>query len=128
MSFAVLRSGKEGAFFGLCAGFFSDLSCGAFFGRRMILGFLTGYLAGKPFKGCFLKDGFLPYALAGAFVFANQCADYFYRAFFQNVPFGFNFAYIFFAVMCAVYSAVFAMPVYKLARFINLRLEEYENR
>ena len=125
VSYGMLRGEVEGALFGLAAGFLMDIFGGEYMGVYALMGFLVGYVSGKPFKDFFKDNYFLPFFVVLAITVVYQYALYVINFMFRGqLDFWFYTRAIIFPK--TVYTAALAIPLYGLLHFINKRVEEYE--
>jgi len=125
VSYAILRREIEGALFGMFVGFMQDASGGMFIGIFALLGFVTGYVCGKPFKNFFKDNYFLPFAVVILASLAHQLALYITTILFTGQV---NFFFYARTIILpkTVYTALLAIPLYAFLHFINSRLERHE--
>lgn len=126
VSYGILRGDVEGAIFGLFAGLTHDLFGGHVIGLHAMLGMLTGYLAGKPFKDYFKDNFFLPFGIV-------IVASLFYQVLFFIFNFllggGWNIWFYFRTIILptTIYTVSVAIPLYSLMFVINSKIEHIEN-
>ena len=125
VSYAILRREISGALFGMFAGFVQDASGGMFIGIFALLGFITGYVCGKPFKNFFKNNYFLPFAIVVIAGLANQLALYIATILFTGQVNFFHYARTI-ILPKTIYTASLAIPLYAFMHFINTRLERHE--
>jgi len=126
VSYGILRGDVEGAIFGFFAGLTHDLFGGHFVGLYAMLGMLTGYVAGKPFKDYFKDNYFLPFMLVVGATFSYQILFFFITLIIRGrLDFWFYFSSIIFPK--TIYTASVAIPLYSLMFVLNSRIEEYEH-
>ena len=127
VSYGILRGDIEGAIFGFFAGLTHDLFGGQIVGIYAMLGFLTGFVAGKPFKDYFKDNYFLPFMIVVVAAISYQTLFFFFSFLVrQRMDFWFYFSTIIFPK--TIYTASVAIPLYSLMFLINSRLEEHEDR
>jgi rod shape-determining protein MreD len=125
VSYAMLRGDIEGAIFGFFAGLVQDASGGLFIGQFALLGFLTGYVCGKPFKDFFKDNYFLPFFVVLLVCFGYQFVVYVTSVMiFGHLDFGLYLRTI--ILPKTVYTASLAVPLYALLHLINSRIEKRE--
>ncbi|MCL1844629.1 MAG: rod shape-determining protein MreD [Defluviitaleaceae bacterium] len=124
VSYAILRGEIEGAIFGLGAGLVQDILGGVVIGFFALLGFLTGYLCGKPFRDFFKDNYFLPFLVVIAAAFVYQFAVYVATVMFTHADFWFYFRTVIFPK--TIYTASLSVPIYFFVHFVNGRLERYK--
>lgn len=127
VSYAMLRGEIEGALFGLAAGFMLDLFTGVHIGFYALIGFVVGYVSGKPFRS-FFKDNYFPaFFIVIIMAVATQLAIYIGQfLFFGAVNFWF---YVYSIILPkTVYTAALAIPLYSLMHVANARLEAFEKK
>jgi len=127
VSYAILRGDIEGALFGMFTGFVQDITSGFFVGLFALLGFLTGYVCGKPFKDFFKDNYFLPFAII---IFASIV--YQFVLYVTSVMFlgQLDFWHYLRTIILpkTIYTVSFAIPLYSLMHFINARIEKHESK
>ena len=124
VSYAILRGDIEGSIVGFFAGLLIDVFFGVL-GMSAMLYFLIGFVAGKPFRDFFRENYFLPLLLAAAASLIYESATYFFTYLFMGQT---DFLYYFNRKIlpAALYSMIFAIPVYRLIYFINNKIEILE--
>jgi len=127
VSYAILRGEIEGALFGLFAGLVQDVSGGFFIGVFALLGFVTGYVCGKPFKDFFKDNYFLPFAIVVIVSLVYQFVLYVTTVMFTGQL---EFFYYFRTIILpkTIYTASLSIPLYSLLHYINIRVERHEKR
>jgi len=126
VSYSILRGDVEGAIFGFFSGLTHDLFGGHFIGLYAMLGMLTGYIVGKPFKDYFKDNYFLPFMVVIAATFAYQMLFFFANfLIWGRIDFWFYFTSIIFPK--TIYTASIAIPLYSLMFVINSKIEDYEH-
>ena len=125
VSYAILRGEVEGALFGLFTGLVQDISSGFFIGIFALLGFVTGYVCGKPFKDFFKDNYFLPFAIVVAASLVYQFALYVTTVMFTGQL---EFFHYFRTIILpkTIYTASLSIPLYSLLHLINARLKRHE--
>ena len=125
VSYAILRREVEGALFGMFAGFVQDAGGGMFIGIFALLGFVIGYVCGKPFKNFFKDNYFLPFAIVVIASLAHQFALYIATILFTGQI---NFLHYARTIILpkTIYTASLSIPIYAFLHFINARLERHE--
>ena len=124
-SYAILRGDIEGAIFGFFAGLVQDAMGGLFLGLFALLGFLTGYVCGKPFRDFFKDNYFLPFFVIIVVSLVYQFVLYVGTILvFGQLDFWFYFRSI--ILPKTIYTASLSVPVYALLHFINSKIERYE--
>ena len=127
VSYSILRGEVEGALFGLFTGLVQDISSGLFVGVFALLGFVTGYVCGKPFKDFFKNNYFLPFAVVVVVSFAYQLAVYVTTVMLTGqLEFWHYFSTI--IVPKAIYTASLSIPLYSFMHWVNTRLKRHEAR
>ncbi len=125
--YAILRGDVEGSIIGFCTGFLHDMYFGKIIGLHALLGLLTGYFCGKPFKDFYNENYLLPIVLTGISSLLYETAFYITNFFFMaRMDFLFYFERIIFPG--SVYNIVFCVPIYMLMYTINRDLESYERK
>ncbi|MCL2218136.1 MAG: rod shape-determining protein MreD [Defluviitaleaceae bacterium] len=125
VSYGILRDEIEGAFFGFFAGLAHDMLSGVVIGLFALLGFLTGYVCGKPFKNFFKDNYFLPFFVVIAVSLVYQFALYVFTILFTGQ---FEFWHYFTTIILpkTIYTASLSIPLYSFLYFINTRIERHE--
>jgi rod shape-determining protein MreD len=125
VSYAILRGDIEGAAVGFFAGLVQDIYFGELIGVSAMLGFLLGFVCGKPFKDFFRENDWLPLILSFASLLAYGFCYYVFTYLFRGET---DFLYYFNRKILpeAVYSVVLVLPVYRLVYFLNSKLEMRE--
>ena len=125
VSYGILRGDIEGAIFGFFAGLTHDLFGGHFIGLYAMLGMLTGFVAGKPFKDYFKDNYFLPFMIVVGATLSYQVLIFFTSFLFRGrLDFWFYFSTIIFPK--TIYTASIAIPLYSLMFVINNKIEDFE--
>ena len=125
VSYAILRREIEGALFGMFVGFVQDAASGMFIGIFAMLGFVIGYVCGKPFKNFFKDNYFLPFFIVVLASLAHQFALYIATVLFTGQVNFFHYARTI-ILPKTIYTASLSVPIYAFLHFINLRLERRE--
>jgi len=122
VSYAVLRGDVEGAIAGFFAGLLTDVMYMDFIGMHALLFGLTGFLSAKIFKD-FFKDSFLlPVLLILIVMPAYEIVFYLANLIFVgNIGSFWNYLLIF-ILPGTIYTALFAIPVYRIIFAVNKRL------
>ena len=125
VSYAILRGDIEGALFGLFAGFVQDINGGMFIGIFAMLGFVTGYVCGKPFRDFFKDNYFLPF-----FIVVIVCLVYQFALYVTTILFTGQLEFWHYArtiiLPKTIYTASLSIPLYSLLHLINARVERHE--
>ena len=125
VSYAILRGDIEGALFGFFAGLVQDLLGGSVIGHFALLGFLTGYVCGKPFRDFFKDNYFLPFFVVIGASVVYQFALYVSSAMFlAQADFWFYFRSI--ILPKTIYTASLSVPLYSFLYFISERIKRFE--
>jgi len=127
VSYAILRREIEGALFGMFVGFVQDAGSGMFIGVFALLGFVTGYVCGKPFKTFFKDNYFLPFAIVVFASLTHQFALYTFTILFTGQIEFWHYARTI-ILPKTVYTASLSIPLYWLLHFVNVRVERHERR
>lgn len=123
--YAILRGDIEGAIFGLCAGFVQDMMAGTFLGFFALLGFLTGYVCGKPFRDFFKDNYFLPFVIVVVISIVYQLIVFVTtQLIFGRLDFWFYARTI--ILPKTIYTASLSIPLYSFLHYINAKLEHRE--
>ena len=126
VSYGILRGDVEGAIFGFFSGLTHDIFGGHFVGLHAMLGMLTGFVAGKPFKDYFKDNYFLPFMIVVAATLSYQVLIFFTSFLIRGrLEFWFYFTTI--ILPKTIYTASIALPLYSLMFVINSRIEDYEH-
>jgi len=125
--YGILRGDIEGAVFGFFAGLAHDVLGGLVIGVYALLGFLSGYVSGKPFKDFFKHNYFLPFLIVVFISFIYQFVLYFTTIMVAGQLEFWHYAGTI-ILPKTIYTAIFAIPIYSLMHFINAKLEKYEER
>jgi rod shape-determining protein MreD len=123
--YAWLRDDIEGCFLGFFAGLLRDVFFGRFLGFFALLGALTGFLCGKPFKSFFRHNYGIPVAMTAAAVFA--CGFIFYLTHFlvlARMDFGRYMTRIILPEV--LYTTVISAAVFAGLYQVNKALERWE--
>ena len=122
VSYAILRGEIEGAIFGFFTGLVHDIMGGMVIGFFALLGLLTGYICGKPFRDFFKDNYFLPFFVVVVACVAYQIAIYAAtQMIFGRLEFWTYAGSI--ILPKTIYTASLSVPLYSLLHFINARLE-----
>jgi rod shape-determining protein MreD len=125
VGYGVLRGDVEGAIFGFCCGLAHDLFGGYYIGLFAMLGMLTGFVCGKPFKDFFHDNALLPFIVVPlasvAYQFVLYCAEFLFTGRSSLLLYT---GYV--IIPKTIYTTAFAIPVYSLLYVINGKLERYE--
>jgi rod shape-determining protein MreD len=127
VSYAILRGEIEGALFGLFAGLVHDISGGFIVGVHALLGFVTGYVCGKPFKNFFKDNYFLPLAVVVIISLVYQFTFYVITIMFTGQLEFFHYLRTI-ILPKTIYTASLSIPIYSLLHFINKKLERHETK
>jgi rod shape-determining protein MreD len=125
ISIAILRGEIEGAIFGFCAGLFQDIMGAGVIGIFALLGFLTGYFCGRPFRDFFKDNYFLPFFM----VLGVSAAYQFVYFIGTQLIFGHTDIWVYLSRIIlprTIYTASAAIPIYFLIHVINKRLSRRE--
>ena len=125
VSYGILRGDIEGAIFGLLAGLVTDLLSGFTIGIFALLGFLTGYVCGKPFRDFFKDNYFLPFLIVLVVSVFYQIALYIMTVMFTGQMDIFHYTRTI-ILPRTVYTASLSIPLYSFMHFVNVRLERHE--
>jgi rod shape-determining protein MreD len=125
VSYAILRGDIEGGIFGFAAGIVQDALGGTVLGFYALLGFLTGFVCGKPFRDFFKDNYFLPF-----FVVIGMCVVYQFVIYVSTVMFSgqADFWFYFRAILLpkTIYTASLSVPLYAFLYFLNYKIEQLE--
>ncbi len=125
VTYAMLRGDIEGAILGFFAGLLQDIMFGRVVGLYALLGLLTGFVCGKPFKDFYRENYMIPIVLVGIATMGYELMFYFFYFLFQGkVDLLVYFGRI--ILPEAVYTVVVTIPLYRLMYAINKRLELHE--
>jgi rod shape-determining protein MreD len=125
VSYGILRGDVEGALFGFACGLMFDIFGGYYIGLYAMLGMLTGYVCGKPFKDFFHDNYFLPFFVVVFATIAYQFLFYCTAILFSG---SLDLFYYTRAIILpkTIYTASLAIPLYWLMHAVNGRVEYYE--
>lgn len=126
VSYGILRGDVEGAIFGFFVGLTHDLFGGHVIGLHAMLGMLTGYVAGKPFKDYFKDNYFLPFIIIVIATVSYQIL-FFFSSFLFRARLDFWFYLWAIIVPVTIYTAAIAVPLYSFMFMINSKIETFEN-
>jgi len=125
VSYAILRGDIEGALFGFFTGLVHDMLAAMFIGVFALLGFLTGYVCGKPFRDFFKDNYFMPFFVVVAVSLVHQFGFYVMAIMLTGQL---DFSHYVRSIMLptTVYTATVAIPIYAVMHFINTRITRHE--
>jgi len=123
--YSILRGDFEGAIFGFFTGLLQDLFFGKYIGLYALLGLLTGFVCGKPFKNFYRENYLLPLLLTAFSVIGYEFLFYATNFLFRAKV---DWLYYLCRVILpeAVYTGLFSIPLYRLFYIVNSRLEKAE--
>lgn len=125
VSYAILRGDIEGAIVGFFSGLLHDIYFGNVIGVHALLGFVLGFICGKPFKNFFHDNDFLPLILVGTGTILYEFCYYFLTYLFSaNIDLAFYAQRI--ILPTTIYTIAFTIPVYRLVMLINKWLSNRE--
>ena len=124
VSYGILRGDVEGGIFGFSAGLMQDIFSGGPIGMFALIGFLIGYVSGKPFRDFFKDNYFLPFFIVLAAVLIKQLLIYLSFMFLGYLNFMFFARTI--ILPATIYTVSLSIPLYSLMHFINGRIERFE--
>ena len=126
VSYGILRGDVEGAIFGFSAGLLQDIFSGGPIGMFALMGFLIGYVSGKPFRDFFKDNYFLPFFIVLAAILIQQFAIYVSSFLFLG---HLNLALFSRIIIlpAVIYTASLSIPLYSLLHLINGRVEQWES-
>ena len=125
VSYGILKGDVDGAIFGFSAGLLQDIFSGGPIGMFALMGFLIGYVSGKPFRDFFKDNYFLPFFIVVVAVLAQQFTIYVSSFFFLgHLNIGFFARTI--ILPTTIYTASLSIPLYSLLHLINGRVERWE--
>ena len=124
--YGVLRGEIEGAIFGFSAGLLQDAFSGGPLGMFALMGFLIGYISGKPFRDFFKDNYFLPFFLVLAAIIVQQLVIYVSSFLIIGQL---NLAFFAYRIILptVIYTVSLSIPLYSLLHFINGRVERWES-
>jgi len=124
--YGILRGDVEGAIFGFCTGLVQDVFFGTAIGLFALIGFLVGYVSGKPFKDFFKDNYFLPFFIVLGAVLVQQLFIYItsYMFFGQLNIWLFTRMII---LPTTIYTVTLSIPLYILLHYINGKIERRAN-
>ncbi|MDR0273011.1 MAG: rod shape-determining protein MreD [Clostridiales bacterium] len=125
VSYAVIRGEIEGSIFGFFAGLVYDVLGGLVIGHFALLGFLTGYVCGKPFRDFFKDNYFLPFFVVIGVSFVYQFTVYISSIIFFGQP---DFWFYFRSIILpkTIYTASLSIPLYGFLYFINAKIVRWQ--
>ena len=124
-SFALMRGEKEGMLVGFACGLLSDVFFGSLLGYYALIYLFVGYITGIFHMMFYDADIKLPMAwIAVSDLLYGMCMYVFMFLLRSRFSFGYYCTHIILPEL--VYTVVFTIPVYRLLRFINGRLEKWE--
>ena len=125
VSYAIMRGEIEGALFGAASGFVLDVLSGVHIGLYTGMGFVVGYVSGKPFRNFFKDNYFLPFIIVTVMAVLYQLVLYIVQFMFVV---RIDFWFFMYAIVLpkTVYTAALAIPLYSVFHYANARLETYE--
>lgn len=125
VSYAILRGDVEGSLFGFVIGLMQDMFFGKYIGLYALLGAVTGFLCGLPFKNFFRENLFMPLTLTAIstvfYEFAFYVTNFLFRG---KLDFQYYAAKI--IVPELVYNIFLSFIVYSLLYAINRKIEDFE--
>jgi rod shape-determining protein MreD len=125
VSYGILRGDAEGGVFGFFAGLLQDIFFGKFLGLNALLGMLTGFFCGKPFKDFYSENYLIPLLLVPfASLFSGLVFFMAARLFSENGGFAFYFSKI--ILPETIYNAAACVPIYAALYAVNKNVENYE--
>ena len=126
VSYGVLRGDVEGAIFGFSAGLLQDIFSGGPIGMFALMGFLIGYVSGKPFRDFFKDNYFLPFFIVFVAILVQQFVIYISSFMFLG-----HLNLVLYArtiiLPTTIYTVSVSIPLYSLLHFINGRVERFES-
>ncbi len=125
VSYGRLRGDVEGGLFGFVSGLFMDVFYGRVIGMYALLGFISGYIAGKPFKGFYRRNFLTLVVLMGFMTFFYESLFYFMNFLFRGKLDLLYFMHSIIIPVC-VYNMLATMIIYPIFYNINRLLEMYE--
>ena len=123
--YAILRGDIEGALFGFFTGLVQDISGGFVIGVFALLGFVIGYICGKPFKNFFKDNYFLPFVIVVIASLVHQFGVYVLTIMFTGQLEFFHYLRTI-ILPSTIYTASLSIPIYAIMHFVNSRLEKHE--
>ncbi len=125
VTYALLRSDIEGAIVGFFAGLLQDILFGRVIGLYAALGFITGFLCGKPFKDFYRENYLIPMFFVGISCIAYEFVFYFLYFLFQGKI---DVFYYLGRIILpeSVYCIALTIPFYRIMYGINDKIEAHE--
>ncbi len=125
--YAILRGDVEGAIAGFFAGLLQDMFFGYNLGLFALLGALTGFVCGKPFKDFFRENYLLPVVLTVLSMLAYELMFYVTSFLLAGRT---EFSYYFNRVILpeTIYTTLLSLLMYRIIYGINRRLEAHEKK
>jgi len=127
VGYGILRGDVEGAIFGFFAGLLQDIFSGGPLGMFALMGFIVGYISGKPFRDFFKDNYLLPFFIVFFAVIAQQFVIYVASYLFLGYTSLPHFA-LTIILPKTIYTVILSIPLYSLLHFINGRLERRDTR
>ncbi len=126
VSYAILRGDLEGAIFGFFVGLMQDIFFGRYIGLYALLGMLTGFVCGKPFKDFYPENYLLSFFLVAISIVSYEFIFYFVNFLFRGkVELGLYLRKV--IIPEAVYTTILTVPIYPIIYFINAKVEKHES-
>ena len=127
VSYAILREDFEGSIVGFFVGLLTDLMFGYYIGLHALLGMLTGYLCGKPFRHFYKENYLMPIILTAASVTLYEFIFYVVNFMLKGrTEFDYYLAKV--IIPEILYSTALSAFVYRLMLAVNTKLEAYEKK
>jgi len=126
IGYGILRGDIEGAIFGFMVGLLQDVFSGGPVGKFALMGFLIGYISGKPFRDFFKDNYFLPFIIVLVAIILQQFVIYVSSFLFLGYL---NFPHYALSIILptTIYTVSLSIPLYSLLHFINGRIENWES-
>ncbi|MCL2572170.1 MAG: rod shape-determining protein MreD [Defluviitaleaceae bacterium] len=126
IGYGILRGDIEGAIFGFLAGLLQDVFSGGPIGMFALMGFLIGYISGKPFRDFFKDNYFLPFIIVLVAIILQQFVIYVTSFLFLGYL---DFTHYALSIILptTIYTVSLSIPLYSLLHFINGRIENWES-
>ena len=127
VAYAVLRGDVEACIMGFFAGILHDIFYAEFIGFHALLFALAGFLCGKPFRDFFKENYLLPIVLTFIGMVAHETIFFIIIFAFMEQR---DLLYYLVTIIlpASLYTAVLAIPIYRIMYSINLRLENRERK
>lgn len=125
ISYAMLRGDIEGGILGFFSGLLQDIFFGRTIGMNALLGFIVGFVCGKPFKDFYTENYLIPIFMAFITTFAHGFIFYLVNFLFRGKLE--ILTYISSIILPeTVYTTAIMFFIYRFVYFVNSKLEKRE--